>query len=289
MAYTGVFFGAGCAILGLGYIFGGARFATERLEAVPRRWMFLFTAIYLGVLVLLFRRRAMSGGKRRRHAVPRCACRRCTFANIASRHYNQYVRLAFRRRRDVVFVCLLLRQTQRGRDGSIAVSTDRALGNALLRAEGSARRRRELSEDCCFSSAPPIGLYGSSAYADVSLAAVAFAVFYLLQIWRRATASLCSRRSEFWPVSRTPSSTRVSSHYRTLPVPSYFAATAASKPAWAPGAVVVLSALAGDGAVDGPELHRGSAILWRRSRTGLPQSLSVRLNRGGRTSATWDR
>jgi hypothetical protein len=183
LAYTGVFLAAGIAILVTAFFSGALRFSKSRLDAGPRVWMLLFVPLYAAAALVYFVTAlcpesspdatmyhvALPALYLREHHIPAITTNMLAafpegaemlyiFAfSIGGHTAPALVHLAFL----LALPWGILSYTRR-----FAAPGAGVVGGLL------------------FFLSPAVALDGTTAYVDVALASVIFAIFYVLEIWR---------------------------------------------------------------------------------------------------------
>ncbi len=183
LAYTAVFLAAGVAILSAAFFSGSMQFAARTLDAVPRQWSILFVAFYAlfacFYLVAALTPEASSDGAMYHVALPALFLREHHIPAITTS-----MLAAFSEGAEMLYLFAF----SFGRHSATAMVH---LSFLLMAPWGILSYARRIGSPgagvvggLLFFLSPAIALDGTTAYVDVALASVIFAVFYLLEIWR---------------------------------------------------------------------------------------------------------
>ena len=182
LAYQGVFFTLGCASVGLCHYMQAWRFTTRRLEPLPGLWKLVFIAIF-GLFGCIYFVAALSP-----EASP-----------DGPAYHVALPALYLREHRIVTMTSNLLMDLSEGIEmlylfafafGKHSAASMVHFLFTLLTSLGMLSFARRIARPgagvvgaLLFFLSPAVALVGTAAYVDTALAAVALAVFYLLQIW----------------------------------------------------------------------------------------------------------
>jgi hypothetical protein len=183
LAYSWVFLTIGCAALVVAYLSGALRFTRERLTAVPLGWLIVFLSAY-GLFALLDLGNALApeaspDGAMFHVAMPALYLREHRIPPITTNFLANF---------SEGMEMLFLFAFSFGKHSAAAMTH---LLFTLLLPWGMLSYARRIGAPIAgvvgglfFLLSPIVAWDGSVAYVDVGLAAVTFAVFYLVQIWR---------------------------------------------------------------------------------------------------------
>lgn len=183
LAYTWVFFILGCAICALAYARDAIRFAPERLPSLPRPWALLFWIPYSVYAFLYFMNalapESSSDGAMFHVALPALYLREHHIPAITTNFLATFPEGA---------EMLFLFAFAFGKHSAAAMVQLLFLLLLPLGILSYARRIGSpgagVMASLLFMLSPAAAQNGTTAMVDVVLAAVVFAVFYLVQIWR---------------------------------------------------------------------------------------------------------
>ena len=184
LAYEGVFFAVGCAALSLAYYMEAWSFTTRRLDPLPRLWKILFITVFsiFGCVYFLaaLSPEASADGSFYHVALPAMYLRQHRIVAMTSNMLTDLSEgmemlylfaFAFGKHSAASMVHFLFTAiTPLG-----MLSFGKRIGQPKAGVVGA----------LLFFLSPAVALVGSAAYVDLAVAAVVFAVFYLLQIWWR--------------------------------------------------------------------------------------------------------
>jgi hypothetical protein len=183
LAYTWVFLVAGCAIIAIGWKYRATQFTADKLPSLSRGWAFLFTAVY-GVFAALYFVVAL-----------------CPESSVDGTTYHVALPALYLREHRIPAISTnLLSTLSQGMEmlflfafsfGKHSAASMVHLLFTLATPLGILSYARRVGSPVAgvvagllFFLSPATGYVGTAAYVDVAAAAVVFAVFYLVQIWR---------------------------------------------------------------------------------------------------------
>jgi 4-amino-4-deoxy-L-arabinose transferase-like glycosyltransferase len=183
LAYTWVFLVAGCAIIAIGWKYRATQFTADKLPSLSRGWAFLFTAVYgvfaaLYFVVALCPESSVDGTTYhvalpalylREHRIPAIST---NLLSTLSQGMEMLFLFAFSFGKHSAAAMVHLLFTLATPLGILSYA--RRMGSPVAGAVAG----------LLFFLSPATGFVGTAAYVDVAAAAVVFAVFYLIQIWR---------------------------------------------------------------------------------------------------------
>jgi 4-amino-4-deoxy-L-arabinose transferase-like glycosyltransferase len=187
LAYTWVFLVAGCSIVAIAWKYRAVPFALEKPPSLPRRWAFLFTTVY-GVFAALYFVVAL-----------------CPESSVDGTTYHVALPALYLREHHIPAISTnLLSTLSQGMEmlflfafsfGQHSAASMVHLLFTLVTPLGILSYARRVGSPVAgavagllFFLSPAVGFVGTAAYVDVAAAAVVFAVFYLIQIWREQQA-----------------------------------------------------------------------------------------------------
>lgn len=183
LAYPAVFIGAGCTIIGVAILSGSMRFNESRAAPLPRAWSVVYFSLYtpFAVFYLLTALcpEASSDGAMYHVALPALYLRLHRIPALTSN-----MLAAFSEGAEMLYLFAF----SIGRHSATAMVH---LAFLLIAPWGILSYARRIGAagagvigGLLFFLCPAVALDGTSAYVDIMLATVIFAVFYLLEIWR---------------------------------------------------------------------------------------------------------
>lgn len=184
LAYPQVFFVTGCGIIALAWRYGSIRFAPDELSSLPPKWSLLFIAIY-GVFAALYFVVAL-----------------CPESSVDGTVYHVALPALYLREHHIPAITTNMLSTLSegvemlylfafsfGRHSATAmVHLLFTLATPLAMLSYAKRVGSPIAgviAGLLFFLSPATAVVGTAAYVDVAAAAVVFAVFYLVQIWRQ--------------------------------------------------------------------------------------------------------
>jgi hypothetical protein len=183
LAYTWVFLITGCAIAAIAWKYRAIRFTSDTLPSLPRKWTFLFVAVY-GVFAALYFVVAL-----------------CPESSVDGTTYHVALPALYLREHRIPAISTnLLSTLSEGLEmlflfafsfGKHSAASMVHMLFTLATPLGILSYARRVGSPVAgavagllFFLSPATGFVGTAAYVDVAAAAAVFAVFYLVQIWR---------------------------------------------------------------------------------------------------------